>query len=369
MIRKSWFFEGYISSSVTLSRVSLNQFPFQIGRQEDLNFSISSTTVSRVHAELLQIDGELLLTDYGSTNGTFVNKNRLTPNDPVSIQHGDVIHFGECEVRLIETQEDDSVTDLSQTVISTDTLTEKLPSGYRELSELIEKRLATAHYQPIVAADDNSIHAYEILGRGDHSGLSSSPGPLFNIAESYDCAVELSELFRDIGVQRAAQLNPAMRFFLNIHPFEHYDNDRMIEQLTQLRSDFPDLPLVMEVHEESSPNIDELQKLIGEIRRLNIEVAYDDFGAGQARLLELIEAPADYLKFDIAMVRNIHQAPDVKKQMIEALIKQAKTVGTKTLAEGLEHPEEAKTCAELGFDYFQGYLFGKPSADLNENDS
>ena len=42
---------------------------------------------------------------------------------------------------------------------------------------------------------------------------------------------------------------------------------------------------------------------------LQIGLAYDDFGAGQARLVELVDVPPDYLKFDMKLVQNLQSAP------------------------------------------------------------
>ena len=46
--------------------------------------------------------------------------------------------------------------------------------------------------------------------------------------------------------------------------------------------------------------------------QLNIDLAYDDFGAGQARLLELIEVPVKYVKFDIALIRGLPTATEAR---------------------------------------------------------
>ena len=96
------------------------------------------------------------------------------------------------------------------------------------------------------------------------------------------------------------------------------------------------------------------------LRELGIQLAYDDFGAGYARLQELMDVPPDVLKFDIALIRDIHRRPPHSRQVIQTLVRMAKNLGIKTLAEGIEEPEELAVCREMGFDYAQGYLLGKP---------
>jgi EAL domain-containing protein (putative c-di-GMP-specific phosphodiesterase class I) len=89
-------------------------------------------------------------------------------------------------------------------------------------------------------------------------------------------------------------------------------------------------------------------------------LVYDDFGAGQARLIELAEVPPDYLKFDRSLIQQIHQAPAARHQLLEGLVKMALELGIRLIAEGLENPAEVDICRTLGFDYGQGFLFAVP---------
>jgi EAL domain-containing protein (putative c-di-GMP-specific phosphodiesterase class I) len=100
--------------------------------------------------------------------------------------------------------------------------------------------------------------------------------------------------------------------------------------------------------------------VVDRLRSNGVLMAYDDFGAGQARLQEIAEIPADIVKFDMALIRDIHRAPPKKQQMIEQLVKIVTDLGSQTLAEGVETEEEAVVCRQMGFQLCQGYLTGKP---------
>ena len=292
-----------------------------------------------------------------------MNRVQLHPNTSLKLEHGDILHFAESEVRIIEVkgQKPVSLTDGNQkTVAGIATLPEVLPSGFKEMSQLISERLVTTAFQPIIDVQNQTIHAYEMLGRGSHPALEKSPGELFSKAESFYKAVEFSELFRAKGVELAASFDIPQPFFLNIHPEEHKHNGRLLEQLQELRIQHPDVSMVLELHEQVTSDIEQLKALKLALEHLNIKFAYDDFGAGQTRLLELVEVPADYLKFDIALVRDIHLATEAHKDMIQMLVRQARKAGTQTLAEGIEVAADVKVCSELGFDFVQGYYFGKP---------
>ncbi len=87
----------FIQKSGTLSLASnviqLNKSPFIIGRKEsDFNFDLP--TISRQHAEFTHRAGETFIKDMGSSNGTFVNENKLEPNVPLQLRNGMEIRFG-----------------------------------------------------------------------------------------------------------------------------------------------------------------------------------------------------------------------------------------------------------------------------------
>ena len=67
-----------------------------IGNDSNCHIRLSSPFVSSYHAELLLLDnGEILLTDKGSRNGTYLNDQRLQPNKDIPVKRGDVIRFAD----------------------------------------------------------------------------------------------------------------------------------------------------------------------------------------------------------------------------------------------------------------------------------
>lgn len=93
--------------------------------------------------------------------------------------------------------------------------------------------------------------------------------------------------------------------------------------------------------------------------RLGLQFAYDDFGAGQARLIELSDIPPDYLKFDRGMIEGIETATP-RQEMVSALLRVVRRLGVRVIAEGVETELVAAICQRLGCDLGQGYLFGRP---------
>jgi len=72
-----------------------------VGRAADNELSLNDTSVSKIHAALLMTaEGTLLVADTGSTNGTYVNGRRIAYGESRLIEDGDVVGFGDVEVRL-----------------------------------------------------------------------------------------------------------------------------------------------------------------------------------------------------------------------------------------------------------------------------
>ena len=72
-----------------------------VGRAADNELSLNDASVSKIHAALLMTaEGTLLVADTGSTNGTYLNGRRIAYGESRLIEDGDVVGFGDVEVRL-----------------------------------------------------------------------------------------------------------------------------------------------------------------------------------------------------------------------------------------------------------------------------
>jgi EAL domain-containing protein (putative c-di-GMP-specific phosphodiesterase class I) len=206
-----------------------------------------------------------------------------------------------------------------------------------------------------------NLLGYECLGRGVHSQLTSNPGELLALAEKCQLAADLSRSFRLAGVRDAARLNGQPRMFFNLHPTEMV-NDRLLHSLGESIAILgSNQRMVMEVHENIVADTQTLRRLSERLRQLGIGLAYDDFGAGQARLAELTEAPPDYVKLDMKLIRDIERSKP-KQEIVQALARVCGDLGVALIAEGIETEAEAITCQQLGCKYGQGYFFGRPQS-------
>lgn len=362
---KTWCLERVAAGELD-TLVPLRRFPFVVGRDAGCDLSIASAETSRQHARFEQdASGVLRLIDLDSGNGTFVNHIPLDGTAPIS--DGDIVHFGVTEFRcsLVATETVEAIT--SQNSDQTMIFSGRSPmlSGHfvveqRQFTDMLANKTVRAAYQPIVRACDGTLFAFEVLGRGCVDGLPQTPVEMFTLAARMGKEVELSEAFRWAGLSDAVMLAPDVTLFLNAHPAEMF-TEPFYRSIMMLRTMIPTASLVIEVHETAVARVADVKAMAQRLAAINVRFAYDDFGAGQARLLELAEAPPHFVKFDMGLIRGIDSATQIKQQLLNKLVRMVHDVGSTALAEGVETAAEARVCMEMQFDLIQGYFTGRPA--------
>jgi EAL domain-containing protein (putative c-di-GMP-specific phosphodiesterase class I) len=360
-MNERFYLESSQGQSQLPRRLDIIAFPATVGRHPDCSLQLNVDRISRLHARFDVIDGKLYIEDLGSTNGTFVNHEQIA--GPVPVVAGDVVHLADHEFRLMRNEASVELprrpVSSAETVIGMSALPRQFPLQMAAFFDLLEHGRVTAFHQAIHAAD-GSLFGWELLGRSAHPELDQNPTALFRLAEALQAEVQLSRLFRRIGFEAASRAGLSGPIFFNNHPAECEDFDELLAELKRLRLQYPRLDLVFEVHEAAVTDQGTMAIVRKELRRMNIGLAYDDFGAGQARLLELVEVPPDYLKFDISLVRGLEDRGSAKFRLLSTLNDMISGMGIKTLAEGIETEQAASLCREIGIDYLQGFLFSRP---------
>ncbi|HMC10233.1 MAG TPA: EAL domain-containing protein, partial [Pirellulaceae bacterium] len=332
----------------------LRTLPCQIGRHPGVPVKIIHPTVSLVHAELRRHgQGDALeLVDLSSRNGTFVNGQRVS--QPLIVHADDLLQFGAAVFRLqSQNQPQQALNATCQSEGVGD-----LALALAQFEKLISDSSVIPVYQPIVIAGSGEVLAYEALARSRLFGLDK-PALMFQAAEYFHMEAELSRLLRreELTTTSATDLP---HLFLNTHPAELCDLKRLILSLREIRSVRPDQPLTLEVHEAAVADVATMKMLRLVLDDLNMKLAYDDFGAGQARLNELVEARPNVVKFDRKLIAGLDKAEPSRLQMVESLVSMCRQLGIVTLAEGVESAAEAEACRKGGFELMQGYYYGRP---------
>jgi EAL domain-containing protein (putative c-di-GMP-specific phosphodiesterase class I) len=345
-----WYLKECVEDVSAAREWSLRSFPFTINRLPDASLQINHGSISKRHAEITCERTRLIVTECGSTNGTFINGTRLAGR--AELGDGDLLQFANFVFRLErrETRPHDGTWEESVVPWAQSLL---------QFERLMSDKVLSPHFQPIVRLDDARVVGFELLARSTLEGLTS-PADMFATANMLGQECSLSELMREVGVRTGLRLTDSPLLFVNTHPKEIVTSE-LVKSLHELRGIAESMPLVIEIHESAITEKRQMQQLRETLTELDMQLAYDDFGAGQARLSELVEFPPDFVKFDIKLVRGIDAAPIVRQEMLASLVSMVNRLGIASLAEGIETAAEAEICQRLGFSLAQGFFYGRPA--------
>ena len=275
-----WFLSGQIDETQPNRQYAVHSFPFSIGRRSDSSLHLPVGCISKNHAEILENDqGALVLRELGSTNGTFVNGEQV--KGEIEVKENDLIHFAALVFRVGLKQE--MVT--QQHTIQEDVCDQAL--AMIQFERLISDGGLYPHFQPLVKLEDQSRIGYEVLGRSRLFGLQS-PHEMFHAASQLNLEAQLSEAFRLRGVEIGTAFGSGSNLFVNTHPKE-LDRAEFYDSLKQVREAAPEQKITLEIHEGASTNMTMMRELCAVLDDLEIMLAFDDFGVGRARLVELGE--------------------------------------------------------------------------------
>jgi len=338
--------------------VAVETDPFIVGRDEDCELKLTDKRISRRHCEIRRGGDHIWIRDLGSTNGTFVNHKKIKQAE--LLEPGDLISIGKFKFCIKNVKS--NISSMVETTYSMDISQEikDLDSLVPKLQALLTDRNVIPHFQPVLKFSDMAVVGYEILGRISDECLPSNPSELLELAQSLGYASELSALFREVGVDIGKSLPGSPILFVNTTPMEVYDINVLLESLKKIHDMATSNKIVVEINEKAITDTNEMSRLRNGLEKLNIGLAFDDFGAGQTRLAELAKAPPDYLKFDRSLIHQIHIAPRRLQQMVSTFVNAAQDLGIVTVAEGIECSDEAETCQQLGFNFAQGFFYSKP---------
>jgi EAL domain-containing protein (putative c-di-GMP-specific phosphodiesterase class I) len=346
-----WSLSGQLNENEPAREFTMELDHVTVGRKQTCELAIPCASVSGIHAELTLDGDELHVTDLGSTNGTFLNGTRI--NYRRRVFDGDLVQFADVVFRARLEKQSYCV----QTLLNDSS---DRAMALLQFDKLVSNRAFWPHYQPIVKLQRQSTVGYELLGRSQLFGLGT-PQAMFGAAAVLDMEAELSRLLRHDGTCKSNRLPGNPILFVNTHPAELRQPDLLECSLRELRTASPARKIVLEIHEAAVTELQQMRTLRSTLRDLDIELAYDDFGSGQARLVELSEIPPDYLKFDISLIRDINRATPDRQRMLGSLVSMVSDLGIAALAEGVETAEEHEVCQRLGFTLAQGFYYGKPA--------
>ncbi|MDP4089418.1 MAG: EAL domain-containing protein [Bacillota bacterium] len=234
------------------------------------------------------------------------------------------------------------------------------------LYRALERNELVLYYQPQVSLKTKEIIGLEALIRWDHPELGRIPPNVFiPIAEQTGLINSIGEwVIRTACSQNKAWqdmgLKP-LKMAVNIS-VEQFRSGGLLNIVRKCLEETSLEARYLELEITEGTAMKESEYIVGalqELKALGLEIAIDDFGMEYSSLSRLKDLPIDRLKMDMQFVSGI--AVDSKAEsIVTVIIKLAKRLGLKVIAEGVEKEVQVNFLEQEQCDEVQGFYYYKP---------
>ncbi|MDJ0832672.1 MAG: EAL domain-containing protein [Gammaproteobacteria bacterium] len=236
-------------------------------------------------------------------------------------------------------------------------------SWVTRINQAIEQKQFFMELQPIfdTHSPDSPAVKMELLIRLKDGEKTILPMAFLPAAERYGLIsqIDLYVLERALNLLHQNQESPILT--MNLSGKTLGDKKVTDEILSKLaKSDVDYTRLCFEITEtEMIANLSTCQDFINQAREQGVKISLDDFGSGLSSFNYLDILELDFIKIDGTFVQKMLNS-NKTRAMVESINHIAHTIGLKTIAEYIDRDELLKICGEIGIDYLQGFLLGRP---------
>lgn len=232
---------------------------------------------------------------------------------------------------------------------------------FDSIRNLIDDNNFTLFYQPVVSLDTRKVHHYEALmrfkdGRKPFDTIRMSEQ--LGLVQDFDLAVAKKAI-------ETINLHKTVSIAINLSG-QSVQDEAFRNNLRQLLAPYRMTTKLLMFELTESSAIEDLEaagKFLKWLRQSGFGVCLDDFGAGAAAYAYLRRFDVDFVKIDGPFLREAKENPR-QRALIRSVAVLCKELKSSVVAEMIEDEETAKLCKALGIEYGQGYLFGKPRAEI-----
>ncbi len=235
-------------------------------------------------------------------------------------------------------------------------------------SALHEDRFQIALQSIIATAGQDSGPAYEILIRlPDERGRIANSAEFLRPAQRYQLMPQIDRwvVAATLSAMNAGEIRLPRGRSCSINISGQTLSDEgflgfVVDSLD--RSGISPGSICFEVNEGVvSTDVQHVQRFIEVLHGIGCEFALDDFGSGLGSFSRLKRLPVDYLKIDGAYTRGL-PADDINQEMVTAMIKLARTMEFRVIAEQVESQQDFDWLRDHGVDFVQGNFIDEPTA-------
>ncbi len=213
------------------------------------------------------------------------------------------------------------------------------------------------HLQPIMNLSSTKVRGYEALTRFLDDANSITPRTWFEEARR----VGMQPLIECAAIAEAVDM---LRFlprdtYLSVNASPEVVRIGAVAEI--LRDAQPERIVIDLTEHEDADDLEGLELGLAELRTLGVQIALDNFGAGDLQMPTVVRLQPDILKLDMSLVKSINRRQN-SQDLTRAIVAFAEDIGATLIAVGIEHESERATLAELGVPFGQGFLLAKPDA-------
>ncbi|MFC4007829.1 putative bifunctional diguanylate cyclase/phosphodiesterase [Nonomuraea purpurea] len=234
-----------------------------------------------------------------------------------------------------------------------------------DLRRAIDNRELRLHYQPKVGLGNGAVHGVEALLRWHHPAHGPIPPSEFvPLAEQSYLMRQLTAYVIEVALDQAARWwHAGLRAQVSVNISARDLLDSALPEQLELglaRYGLPPGAIQLEVTERILTGDQAYtQETIKALATLGVPLALDDFGTGYSSLIRLQRLAVSEVKIDASFVRRIAESED-DDRIVRSIVDLVRSLGLRSVAEGVETDEVAMRLAEMGCDMGQGWLFGEP---------
>lgn len=234
-----------------------------------------------------------------------------------------------------------------------------------KIKKALEEQTFFFHLQPQFNMD-HKLRGFEALARmKDSDGAFISPGEFIPVAEKIGLIDKVDEMiFRKSALFFGKLLKESgadITLSINVS-VKHLMKNDFLDEIQRIldESGVPATNLEIEITESIMiDSVDKALECIDKIRAMGIQIAIDDFGTGYSSLSYLNKFPANLLKIDKSFIDTMNTSKS-SKQYVSAIISMGHIMGFDVISEGVEEDAQIETLKEIGCDFIQGYIWGRP---------
>jgi PAS domain S-box-containing protein len=234
--------------------------------------------------------------------------------------------------------------------------------SYRsQVAEALNTDRFTLFSQPILELQTNSVTRHELLLRVlDEADGPQSPIQVLDTAERLDAVFDIDLWVVERALQLAgARTDLCLQVNLSGRSVGDPRLTAEVERLIDRYGVNPDR-ITFEITETALiGNLSEARRFTDRVRDLGCQLALDDFGSGYASFRYLRLFPIDLVKIDGEYVVDLARNPQ-DQVLVRALVQVCQAYGIQTVAEFVQDEATLRLLREIGVDYAQGYLIGRP---------